>query len=195
MNTWRGEWFITVHPAGTANVAGLQQPLNYRVLRGKGLVDSGVVFFSLDKGRETDRPAFSAHAAGSFWAGWEWVMGNVWTRPLLAAAFSLCAFAGITTPQAVEAREIVRVNFSAEPAPSSSAIPSAVCTSSRATAPRSATASRSAVPPSSGRAAPWSLAATCVPPGRRPPSSGAPTRPSPMSSPAARRIIRWARAP
>ncbi len=42
-------------------------------------------------------------------------MGTVWTRPLAAAALALCALVGISAPQQAEAREIVRVNFSAEP--------------------------------------------------------------------------------
>ncbi|MBX9989447.1 L,D-transpeptidase [Phreatobacter oligotrophus] len=42
-------------------------------------------------------------------------MGTVWTRPLAAAALALCALLGISAPQQAEAREIVRVNFSAEP--------------------------------------------------------------------------------
>ncbi len=42
-------------------------------------------------------------------------MSDIWKRSLLTAAFSVCALAGISAPQAVEAREIVRVNFSAEP--------------------------------------------------------------------------------
>ena len=42
-------------------------------------------------------------------------MGTVWTRPLAAATLALCALFGISAPQRAEAREIVRVNFSAEP--------------------------------------------------------------------------------
>ncbi|KAF0123644.1 MAG: ErfK/YbiS/YcfS/YnhG family protein [Xanthobacteraceae bacterium] len=42
-------------------------------------------------------------------------MGTGWTRPLAVAAAAACALAGIFAPRAAEAREVVRINVSAEP--------------------------------------------------------------------------------
>lgn len=42
-------------------------------------------------------------------------MGRRLTRPLVAAAFVACAAAGISAPERAEAREVVRLNFQAEP--------------------------------------------------------------------------------
>lgn len=42
-------------------------------------------------------------------------MGRRWARPLAAAGLVACAAAGISAPEKAEAREIVRVNFNAEP--------------------------------------------------------------------------------
>jgi lipoprotein-anchoring transpeptidase ErfK/SrfK len=42
-------------------------------------------------------------------------MGSRLTRPLVAAAFVACVGAGIAAPERAEAREVVRLNFHAEP--------------------------------------------------------------------------------